>query len=247
MLLAASVLCAGCERRNGSASRSEGAPGTTSTHRLKPAPPAPTNQPASHSASAPTDLGLAAEPRLPREAAPTTEAATAESEQAEPEPVEPEPADLGADELPSGAPSPSCVGGWITPPRGSPLRRVALNMMRTQFGQVFMIADMRYFVGPEDGDVMGQTGLVERWYVKGHLLNDPSYRRRWLIRRAKVGSGIDAVARYDSSGYGPNTWKRVGTQDARFLDPFVHPCGRAAPDAKCMGLPREVLGCLDGT
>jgi hypothetical protein len=254
MLLAASILAAGCERRNGSASRSEAALGTTSTHPLKPAPPVATasNRPASHPGPVPADPRLAPELRLPLDPgstpqeSPTLILGSAEFTVGLSAP-DAGPADPADAELPGGPPSPGCVRGWLTPPRGSPLRKVAINAMRTKPGQLFMISDMRYFVGPEDADVINPSGNVERWYVKGHLLTDPAYRRRWLIRRAKLGSGIDAVAPYYSRGYGPNTWKRVGTQDARFTDPFVHPCDRAAPGAKCMGLPREVLGCLEGT
>jgi hypothetical protein len=139
------------------------------------------------------------------------------------------------------------VKGWLTPERGSPLRSAVLNMLRTRPGERFVVDEMRYFVGPEDADVLDRSGNVERWYVKAYSELEPRRRQRWLVRRAAVGSGIDAVAPYDSKGYGPSTWRRPDARDESVADPFQHPCGQAAPGEKCMGLPREVLGCLAGT
>jgi hypothetical protein len=145
----------------------------------------------------------------------------------------------------SGKASPSCVQGWITPARGSVLRKQALDMMRTRAGERFVVEHMRYFKGPEDAEVLNPHGEVERWYVKGYAQGSPGQRRRWLVRRAQLGSGVDATAAYDSAGYGPQTWRRVGTPDPDLADPFQQPCG--GDKVQCMGLPREVLGCLDGT
>lgn len=147
----------------------------------------------------------------------------------------------------SGAPSPSCVKGWLTPERGSPLRSAALNMLRTRPGERFVVDEMRYFVGPEDADVVDRSGNVERWYVKAYSELEPRRRQRWLVRRAALGSGIDAVAPYESTGYGPSVWRRPDARDESVADPFERPCSEAEPGGKCMGLPREVLGCLSGT
>lgn len=151
------------------------------------------------------------------------------------------------------APSPSdrasagCVKGWSTPPRGGPLRRAALDMMRVQAGERFVVDELRYFIGPEDAEVIGPPRQVERWYVKAYTETEPRRRQRWLVRRASVGTGVDAVAPYDSTGYGPDTWKRLDVSDESLADPFQRPCQSSEPGAKCMGLPREVLGCLEGT
>lgn len=147
----------------------------------------------------------------------------------------------------SGAPSPTCVAGWMSPPRGSELRKAALDMMRSAPGERFVVDEIRYFVGPEDAEVIGPPRRVERWYVKAHTLGKPGRRLRWLVRRASVGSGVDAVAPYDSTGYGPGVWTRVDATDPSLADPFLFPCDRARPGDNCMGLPRDVLGCLDGT
>jgi hypothetical protein len=146
-----------------------------------------------------------------------------------------------------GSVSPTCVRGWSTPERGSPLRAAVLDMMRVRPGERFVVEEMRYFVGPEDVEVLGARGDVERWYVKAFTETDPRRRQRWLVRRAAVGIGVDAIAPFDSVGYGAGTWRRPDASDERFADPFERPCQGTKPGDKCMGLPREVLGCLAGT
>jgi hypothetical protein len=146
-----------------------------------------------------------------------------------------------------GARSSTCVNGWFTPERGSPLRGAVLDMMRVRRSQRFIIEEMRYFVGPEDAEVLGARGDVERWYVKASTDTEPRWRQRWLIRRAALGSGVDAIAPFDSTGYGPGIWRRPDASNESFADPFERPCQGTKPGDKCMGLPREVLGCLAGT
>lgn len=153
----------------------------------------------------------------------------------------------GSEHAGSGSPSATCINGWSAPPRGSALRTAALDMMRGSAQQRFIIDEMRYFVGPDDADVMSPQDEVERWYVKGYPEAEPQRRQRWLVRRAPLGSGVDAVAPYESRGYGPKTWTRLDALDEQLADPFEHPCDAARPDVKCMGLPPQVLGCLDGT
>lgn len=145
------------------------------------------------------------------------------------------------------APSTTCVNGWSTPGRGSALRGAALDMMRVRPGERFVVEEMRYFVGPEDAEVLGASGDVERWYVKAFTETEPRRRLRWLVRRAPVGSGVDAVAPFDSTGYGASTWRRPDAPDESLADPFARQCQGTRPGDKCTGLPREVLGCLAGT
>lgn len=156
-------------------------------------------------------------------------------------------ADAPARGASAGAPGPGCVKGWSTPERGSPLRSAVLDMMRVRPGERFVVEEMRYFVGPEDAEVLGARGEVERWYVKASTESEPRRRYRWLVRRAAVGSGVDALAPFDSVGYGPATWRRPDAADESLADPFQRPCQGTSPGEKCMGLPREVLGCLAGT
>jgi hypothetical protein len=147
----------------------------------------------------------------------------------------------------TGEPTASCLNGWTTPGRGSRLRKAALDMIRETESERFVVLEMRYFVGPEDAEVIGPPHEVERWYVKARSLARPDRRQRWLVRRAPVGRGVDAVAPFDSTGYGPNTWRRPDAQDDSLSDPFQRPCHLGAPGDKCMGLPGQVLGCLAGT
>jgi len=147
----------------------------------------------------------------------------------------------------SGEPTASCVKGWLTPARGSRLRKAALDMIRETESERFVVLEMRYFVGPEDAEVIGPPRDVERWYIKARSLSRADRRQRWLVRRAPVGRGVDAVAPFDSTGYGPKTWWRPDAQDDSLSDPFQRPCHLGAPGDKCMGLPGQVLGCLAGT
>jgi hypothetical protein len=153
----------------------------------------------------------------------------------------------GGEGVDRGSPSDTCVQGWVTPRPASKLRKAALDMLREQRGERFVVIEMRYFIGPEDAEVIGPQRQVERWYVKARSLADRSRQQRWLLRRAAVGSGIDAVAPFDSTGYGPGTWRRPDAVDESTADPFQHPCDVARAGARCMGLPRAVLGCLKGT
>lgn len=153
----------------------------------------------------------------------------------------------GAEEPTGGPPSPTCVNGWTAPGRGSSLRKVALDMIRERKSERFVVLAMRYFRGPEDAEVIGPQREVERWYVKAESVGRNPRRQRWLVRRAEVGGGIDAVADFDSTGHAPGTWKRPDASDDSVSDPFQRPCEHQAAGEKCMGLPYAVLGCLDGT
>ena len=119
--------------------------------------------------------------------------------------------------------------------------------MRSDPNERFVVDEIRYFVGPEDADVIGREHEVERWYVKAYAESEPERRQRWLVRRAPVGRGVDATAPYDSKGYGPGVWLRSDALDPSLADPFEVPCEPARDGGRCMGLPREVLGCLGGT
>jgi hypothetical protein len=184
-----------------------------------------------------------------------SEHSLSEQESGEQEPLESEPSSIaaggtGASEgrpTASGPPSATCVNGWITPARGSRLRKAALDMIRETPEERFGVVEMRYFVGPEDAEVLSPQREVERWYIKAYSTAHHKHRQRWLVRRAPLGAGVDAVAPYDSHGYGAHTWKRVGATNESLADPFLRPCEGSEPGQKCMGLPRQVLGCLAGT
>jgi hypothetical protein len=143
-------------------------------------------------------------------------------------------------------PSATCVQGWLTPERGTPLRKAPLDVIRSRPNDLFMVSELRYFRGPEDPDVVNTPEpVVERWYVKAYVSSRPHQRGRWLVRRTSAGLAVDAHASYTSHGFGPGVWTRSGVP-RKWADPFKHPCGQAGPDEPCVGLPREVLGCLAG-
>ena len=119
-------------------------------------------------------------------------------------------------------------------------------MMRESNSERFVVLEIRYFRGPEDAEVIGPPREVERWYIKAYPASRRGRGQRWLVRRAAVGSGIDAVAPFDSTGYGPGIWRRPDALDESLSDPFQRPCDRVRAGEKCMGLPRQVLGCLQG-
>lgn len=227
-LLAAGCLsiALGCERQEGRQEGADPSAPTSATFQLSPAPGS------TQSASGDNVLAATAPDATP----PSSASASSPAAPSAPTSV-----------TPSNAPSPTCVNGWSTPERGSALRGAALDMMRVRPGERFIVDEMRYFVGPEDAEVLGVRGDVERWYIRATTETEPRRRHRWLVRRAKVGSGIDAIAPFDSKGYGPGVWRRPDAPDPSLADPFERPCQGTKPGEKCTGLPREVLGCLAGT
>jgi hypothetical protein len=142
--------------------------------------------------------------------------------------------------------SASCVNGWLTPARDTPLRKAPLDLIRDRPEDQFMVEEMRYFWGPEDPDVVSPESVVERWYVKAYVYKRPRQRGRWLLRRNGSALSVDARADHDSRGFGPGVWTRPGVRQ-KWADPFKFPCGSAAPGEPCVGLPREVLGCVAGS
>lgn len=173
------------------------------------------------------------------------------------EPATPEPDAL----VPTTAPaSPTCVNGWITPARDDPLVREALRVIRRTMGVRggFSLQDLRYFEGPESPpSEKGYLEVVERWYVKGHLRSDPSFRGRWLVERRAFGSGVAAVAPYDTGGFSSPDWigfqYQFGSEPRAYEGlpgewvgtPYDFVEGGEGLDFP--GLPDEVRGCLDGT
>lgn len=170
--------------------------------------------------------------------------------------------------LPSGAASATCVNGWITPTPGTALRTDPLDMIRGSLGlgagDLFVVDDMRYFVGPEDVEVMAPRRDVEHWYVKASLQADPAVAGRWMVRRINIGQGVAYTADYTSTGYEPGTWVGYEGEGAEY-EPFNPPCtathgpyctcdwgvsGCSCSDTDhpiCTGPPPEIMGCLNGT
>ena len=164
--------------------------------------------------------------------------------------------------LPSSAPrSASCVKGWVSPKPGTGIYRQALRIIQNTVpvkGKV-VVVEMRYFVGPESPPSTQPESLrVARWYVKMYAAHDIRYQGRFLVEKRVFGSGVGAVAPYDTRGYVSPDW--TGFQwDAGNPTRKVYPGlpGRWAgtpydfvkggQGMRIQGLPDAVTGCLDGT
>ena len=160
----------------------------------------------------------------------------------------------------SGEPGPGCVTGWVSPTRGTALRTDPLDVIREGMGVSgeFAVVEMRYFTGPPAPGLVSDD-VFERWYVKAHLADDPTFGARWLVHRWPPGAGIVAAAPFDTTGYHQGDWHSFegvdwgsepdgpyaveglpGRWSGRDIDPVIGEEGY--PE-----LPDEVVGCLDGT
>jgi hypothetical protein len=138
-----------------------------------------------------------------------------------------------------------------------------------QFRGKLRVVDMRYFVGPEAPPSDKLYILkVRRWYVKGFVRSNQEIRGRWLVESRRFGSGVSAVAPYDSEGWSSPDWTGFEFETAGpYSEPrsypdlpgewvgepydFVkgkEPAGELSGEGlENQGLPREVVGCLAGT
>ena len=96
---------------------------------------------------------------------------------------------------PSGEAGPGCVDGWVTPTPGTALRTDPLDVIREQMGITgeFLVVEMRYFTGPPPPGLVS-TEVFERWYVKAQLVDDPTFRGRFVVHRFSPG-GVDPCRR----------------------------------------------------
>jgi len=171
----------------------------------------------------------------------------------------------------SGPPNQACVQGWDTPPQRSRLWNLPLRVIRRtmRFEGNLRVADMRFFVGPEapPSDKL-YIQDIRRWYVKGFVRSNPDIRGRWLVESRRFGSGVAAVAPYDSRGWKSPDWTGFEYETAGpYAEPSEYPglpgewVGKPYDFVKGVegadetsgeglenqGLPREVVGCLAGT
>jgi hypothetical protein len=196
----------------------------------------------------------AGQDRVGRVATPTTAAATAATNDGTTTPV----IDVNTTTPPHGEAGPGCVNGWTTPNPGTVLRTEPLDIIREQMdvSGEFHILDMRYFTGPEVPWILEpRWTLVQRWYVKAELVEDPTFRARWLVeRRSPAIAGIAGVAAFATTGYQSPDWRGfLGDGEPRpiaglpgtwvgFEFDFL-----TGEDGEKPGLPDEVIRCLDGT
>lgn len=161
----------------------------------------------------------------------------------------------------SGPRTASCVKGWVSPKPGSSTYKEALRIIQNTVpvkGKVSVV-EMRYFVGPESPPSTQPESLrVARWYVRLYAVHDITYQGRFLVEKRVFGSGVAAVAPYDTRGYASPDW--TGFQwDAGNPTRKAYPGlpGRWAgtrydfvkggQGMRIIGLPDAVIGCLDGT
>ena len=163
----------------------------------------------------------------------------------------------------------ACVEGWIEPDDRD-VRELPFHVIRRtqRVDGEFRVVEMRYFEGPESPpSTKGYLQVVDRWYVKAELRGDPSFRGRWLIEERAFGSGVVAVAPFDSEGFASPDWIGFQFEDGvderlrRFpeLDlpgrwagrPYDFVTGQDLETGERIfhfpGLPPEVAGCLTGT
>ena len=176
-------------------------------------------------------------------------------------------AGAAAQELPGasldGEVTDGCVEGWSVPEPDSPLERTPLRVIRRtmRFDGELVPEEIRFFEGPESPPSgQGYLEMVERWYVRGSLEGDASFRGRWIVERRLFGAGVAAVAPYETQGYASPDW--TGFQytshdlERREYDglpgdwvgePYDFVTGSEELDIRVRGLPDEVIGCLAGT
>lgn len=160
-----------------------------------------------------------------------------------------------------GEPSEACVNGWVTPERGAGLATQPVTIVRrtTPVDGPVRVVDLRYFVGPESPPTdKGYLREVRRWYIKLFAPRDPAYQGRFIVESRRFGSGVAAVAPYDTQGFRSPDW--VGFQwDSADTEPKGYPrlpgtwrgipydFVRGGAGLEIPGLPAEVGGCLEGT
>jgi len=161
----------------------------------------------------------------------------------------------------SGAVAAGCVNGWMTPPRGSDQYTEPIRVIRrvTRVAGPLEVVDLRAFEGPESPPSdKGYLLDVQRWYVKAFAEEDLSFQGRFLVEARTFGTGLVAVAPYDTKGFRSPDWVGFqfdsGDPQARAYAglpgewagvPYDFVEGGAGLEIP--GLPDEVVGCLSAT
>ena len=159
------------------------------------------------------------------------------------------------------APSPTCVEGWRTPPRDTPLFTDPLGIVRrtAPVDGDFVVVDMRYFVGPESPPSdKGYILEIDRWYIKLYVESDWSYQGRFIVEQRTFGRGVAAVAPYDTKGFRSPAWTGFQWDSADTTareypglpgrwQGIPYDFVRGGAGLEIPGLPDDVRGCLQGT
>ena len=154
-----------------------------------------------------------------------------------------------------------CVDGWVTPPNDSAQYEAPLRVIRRMTGVrgPLEVVDLRSFEGPESPPSdKGYLLDIQRWYVKAFAKDDLSFQGRFLVESREFGTGLVAVAPYDTNGFRSPDWLGFqfdsGDPEARAYPglpglwagvPYDFVAGGAG--LQIPGLPDEVVGCLSAT
>jgi hypothetical protein len=153
-----------------------------------------------------------------------------------------------------------CVEGWVTPKTDSARYRTPLRVIRRVTGETGLeVVDMRWFDGPESPPSdKGYLLNIGRWYVKAFARDDPAFQGRFLVEARTYGTGLVAVAPYDTNGFRSPDW--TGFQfDSSDTQPKAYPglpgtwsgvpydFVEGGAGLQIPGLPNEVVGCVSGT
>jgi hypothetical protein len=156
-------------------------------------------------------------------------------------------------------PWPGCINGWTRPVEGETRWVSGLEILTGYLGLAdpLIVDDMVYFVGPDPDNILEpRYERVKRWYIKGWLKSDATYRGRWLIeKRTDTVLGVSAVAPYDTTGYESPDWSGfVGDGVPRAIDGLPGEWGgiqydfvTGEGDSGFPGLPVSQAECLAGT
>ncbi len=162
---------------------------------------------------------------------------------------------------PSGQAGPGCVDGWVTPTPGTALRTDPLDVIREQMGITgeFLVIEMRYFTGPPPPGTVS-IDVYERWYIKAQLVDDPTFRGRFLVHRFPPGAATFAGAPFNTAGWESPDWRSFEGVDSGPEGPphaveglpglwSGHEIDAVTGDGyyESHALPDEVVSCLDGT
>ena len=161
----------------------------------------------------------------------------------------------------SGPSTSTCVDGWTTPARGTARATIPIRLIRrsVRIPGTPRIVDLRYFTGPESPpSEKGYLATVERWYVKLYSKADLTFQGRFLVESREFGSGLVAVAPYDTRAFRSPDWS--GFQwNAADADKKAYPglpgrwsgirydFVRGGAGLDLPGLPSSVVGCMEGT
>jgi hypothetical protein len=154
-----------------------------------------------------------------------------------------------------------CVHGWMTPPSDAHRYAEPLRVIRRATGVEgpLEVVDLRFFEGPESPPSdKGYLLDIRRWYVKAFAKHDLSFQGRFLVESREFGTGLAAVAPYDTSGFRSPDWVGFqfdsGDPEARVYPglpgtwdgvPYDFVSGGAG--LQIPGLPDQVVGCLSAT